>query len=102
MTDDGFMSGDPFAAFDAKLTMFALANGVDLSKGEGYRRLEWYADGRERAILLDAASEGGFHVGVVAWTSGMDDAVRAALHGAVGVDEVMAALEEAVEAANAL
>jgi hypothetical protein len=102
MTDGDWMGGDAFASIDAKLTMFALANGVDLAKGEGYRRLEWYADGRERAIVLEATPEGRFRVGVVSWTSGADDAMHAGLHEAVLPEELSPVLEEAIEAANAL
>jgi hypothetical protein len=47
MTDDVQASGGSFAEMDPRLTVFALANGVDLSKREGYRRLEWFSDGFE-------------------------------------------------------
>ena len=42
MSDGAQSSADatgPFDAIDPRLNMFALANGMDLSKGEGYRRL---------------------------------------------------------------
>lgn len=103
MTDGGWIGENPFAEVDAKLTMFALANGVDLSKADDYRRLEWYAEGRERAILIDAAEDGALHVSILSWRSG--DAQNA-LHAPVGEnvppEDLMAVLEEAVEAANAL
>lgn len=31
-----------FDALDPRMTVFALANGIDMEKGDGYRRLEWF------------------------------------------------------------
>ena len=46
--------GDPFELVDSKLTIYALANGMDLIKEPGVRRLAWYRDGREREVRIVA------------------------------------------------
>jgi hypothetical protein len=101
---DGIQSEDPgFGSIDPKLTMFALANGVDLSKSDVHRRLEWYSDGFERGILIELTDEGTFDIGVFKWTSGgADSATPVALHVGVGADEVVKHLDPAVESANGL
>jgi len=72
--DDARTVGDAFAAIDSKLTVFALANGVDLAKGEDHRRLEWYSDGVERGIVI-ATDGAGFGLALLKWKSGQADAV---------------------------
>ena len=58
--------GSPFDEVDAKLTIYALANGMDLVKAAGFRRLEWYRDARDRGILVSVAPGGS--LGVAAQT----------------------------------
>ena len=101
---DGIQSGNSaFEAIDPKLTMFALANGVDLSKSDEHRRLEWYSDGFERGIVIELTDDGTFDIGVFKWTSGgADSATPVALHVGVATDDVMHHLDPAVEAANGL
>ena len=60
---------ESFETIDAQLTMFALANGMDLSKGEGYRRLEWFLEGFERAIMIESENPESFRVRVMSWPS---------------------------------
>ena len=83
--------------------MFALANGMDLSKGEDYRRLEWFSEGLERGILIRPADGGAFDVDVMAWRNGRPDERRdgSATEGA-GIDEISSVLTRAIDIANAL
>ena len=101
---DGIQSGNSaFEAIDPKLTMFALANGVDLSKGEGHRRLEWFSDGFERGILIEVDDDGAFDIAVFKWASGdVELAKPEPFHIGVAADEVLVQLDPAVEATNAL
>ena len=101
---DGIQSEDlDFGAIDPKLTVFALANGVDLSKGDGHRRLEWYSDGFERGILIERTDEGTFDIAVFKWTTGgVESAKPEALQVGVSPGEVVRHLDPAVEAANGL
>ena len=101
---DGIQSEDlGFGSIDPKLTVFALSNGVDLSKGERHRRLEWYSDGFERGILIELADEGTFDIAVFKWASGgVESAKPEALQVGVGADEVVKHRDPAVEAANGL
>ena len=94
--------GGPFAELDPKLTVFALANGVDLAKGEDHRRLEWFADGFERGILIALASPG-FGLALFKWKTNDDDAgPPTVFRESVAAAEVVSLLDAAVEAANAL
>ncbi len=93
----------PFAEIDPKLTVFALANGLDLTKADGHRRLEWFSDGFERAIRIDAVGEGRYGVAVFRWKSGSDElGDPAPVREAVDATGVVGVLDEAVEAANGL
>lgn len=100
--DEARTDGDAFAAIDPKLTVFALANGVDLARGEHHRRLEWYSDGFERGILI--ATDGtGFGIALLKWKSGQADAAEPeGFREGVSLEDVMKLLGEAVDAANAL
>ena len=105
MTDeaDPGISGGAFAAIDAKLTVFALANGMDLSKGPDYRRLEWFSDGLERAILIRPGNPDAFDLTVMSWPTGRsDEREETSADASVEVGRLPAALTEAIDAANAL
>jgi len=100
---DGVQSPDAFEAIDPKLTMFALANGMDLSKGGDYRRLEWFSEGLERGILLRPTDDGDFAVDVMAWRNGRPDEVTVGnADEGVPPDAVTSVLTEAINAANTL
>jgi hypothetical protein len=100
---DAVAGGGLFEGLDPKLTVFALANGMDLAKGEGYRRLEWFTEGLERGILIEPAGSGRVRVIALTWKTGHADRL---------VDDVVAddtppegvtkLLDGAIEAANAL
>ncbi len=101
--DDARADGDAFTAIDPKLTVFALANGVDLAKGERYRRLEWFADGFERGILLATDGSGSYRVSVLKWKSGSaEEASPEPFRDGVAAGDVTGILDDAIEAANAL
>jgi len=94
--------GDGLAALDAGLTIFALANGVDLTRGPNERRLAWHADGMEREILL-TGTPGAIDVAVRAWPYGDAAAARSeAVAQGMGEAEVRKILDRAVEQANRL
>jgi hypothetical protein len=94
---------EPFGAIDPKLTMFALANGMDLAKGEGYRRLEWFMDGLERGILLRIGPDGGFAVSTLVWKTGKAvDALDVPVASGLATEAVTGALSDAVEVANGM
>ncbi len=42
-----------FDALDPRMTVFALANGIDMEKGDGYRRLEWFKRDRSYNCPID-------------------------------------------------
>ena len=93
----------PFGAIDARLTVFALANGMDLSKGEDYRRLEWFTEGLERGILIEAVDSARFDVKVLCWRTGHAEELSvAAVDDAVEADDVTKLILEAIETANGL
>jgi hypothetical protein len=95
--------GEAFAEIDPKLTVFALANGVDLARGEGYRRLEWYSDGFERGIMIAADGDGRYGIALLKWKSGHAGAAEPeSFHDAVQRSDLVGLLDDAVEAANAL
>ena len=97
----------PFDGIDPTLTIFALANGMDLDKNGGVRRLEWYRDGHDRGILLTAAPDGTVSVTAQAWKRGDEASVRRApVREHVPPDELAGSLtsllERGLEAANGL
>ena len=93
---------DAFEAIDPRLNVFALANGMDLTKEAGSRRLEWFTDGLERGIVIEVR-EDGFRVGVASWRTGSTEIVReASVGGALSSDDVMGILDSSIEAANRL
>jgi hypothetical protein len=104
MKDEARSSGGGlFERLDPKLTVFALANGMDLAKGDGYRRLEWFTEGLERGILVEAADAGTFRVAAMSWKTGRAEQ-RSQAHVAEGLeaDRVPKVLDGAIETANAL
>lgn len=111
MTADGRDLGEgtgegPFEAVDSKLTIFALANGMDLNKSEGVRRLEWYRDGHERGILLTAAPDGTISITAQAWKRDDTSLRSTSMADHLGPEELArdltSLLEGGLEAANAL
>lgn len=103
MEDGTEAGGGRFDGIDSNLTVFALANGLDLAKGEDHRRLEWFSEGLERGIVLSADDGGGFDVHVVSWRSGSPEhRVEAPVAEGLSADEVRDALSDAIETANGL
>jgi hypothetical protein len=112
MTADGRsreedVGGGAFDGIDAKLTIFALANGMDLDKNGDVRRLSWYRDGHDRGILLAAGEDGAISVSAQAWRRGDDTSMRSApIREALEpaeLDRVLTSLlEKGLEEANAL
>ncbi|MDH3270937.1 MAG: hypothetical protein OEN56_06370 [Gemmatimonadota bacterium] len=102
--DEAKHEGDgPFDRLDPELTVFALANGLDLAKSDDYRRLEWFSEGLERAILIYCDETGRLHLQAMTWRSGKTEARSERTVGdALAVDEVKGALERAIEIANEL
>lgn len=102
--EEGMHSGGGhFEAIDSNLTVFALANGVDLYRGDGHRRLEWFTEGLERGILIEARESGRFRVRALTWRSGEPEArSEASVAEELGVDEMKGVLAEAIEVANGL
>jgi len=97
----------PFGVVDPRLTIYALANGMDLVKDEGTRRLEWYRDGRERGILVEATDGGTLRVTAQAWSREDASSMAALPQGPPHAPEALAKniaaiLEQALEAANGL
>jgi hypothetical protein len=69
--DSSAVAGDGGATFEVlgpKLTIYALANGMDLTKQAAVRRLEWYHDGQERGIAIEATGAGMVSIRALAWT----------------------------------
>lgn len=102
--------GEPGAAFeilDPRLTIYALANGMDLNKEPSARRLEWYYDGMDRGITVEVTDGGCLVVTALAWvreTSGSlrTRAWRADLTAEELAQSLSSVLEGATEAANEL
>jgi len=99
-------SGSPFESVDPRLTVYALANGMDLTKEAGFRRLEWYRDGRDRGILVTATADDALDVTAMAWSGDPAAAQQASLRTAIAPDDLVThltiVLDGATEAANTL
>ncbi len=94
---------DLFEAIDPGLNVFALANGMDLSKGSGFRRLEWFTEGLERGILIEADGDAGFRLGVLSWPTGSTEiGARASVAGALSAEDLIGQLQAAIDTANEL
>ena len=92
-----------FESIDPKLNVFALANGMDLAKDPGQRRLEWFTEGLERAIVIEKDGDSAFRVAVVSWRTGSKEITgRAPVGEAIPASELMALLDPAIETANGL
>ncbi len=97
----------PFGVLDGKLNIYALANGMDLIKEPGRRRLGWYREGMERAIDVEPSGDGTMSVTALCWkTNDPSTERRAPQRERVPPEdlaaELSAILEAALEAANAL
>lgn len=93
----------PWEDVDPRLNVFALANGMDLSKGEGFRRLEWFSEGRERGIFIECGEDSTFRVSVLSWESGStDERHQSTLGSGLSARDLSVALAGAIDAANAL
>ena len=92
-----------FEAIDPKLNMFALANGMDLIKADGSRRLIWFMGGLERGLEIVVGPNGDFAVTGSAWpTKSPDDATTTFLSDSVTDSDLTATLEQGIEVTNAL
>ena len=97
------VEGRAFDAIDPKLTVFALANGMDLTKQGGYRRLEWFTDGLERGIVIETGPGGVYSVAVSAWPYGGEEAThRATVAEGIEASGIVDVLGSAIEKANGL
>lgn len=66
--------GGPFELIDPELTIYALANGMDLAKEADARRLGWYREGRERQIrIATVGGREGFSLVASAWRTGDEE-----------------------------
>jgi len=105
MTDaaDPSAGGNAFAPIDPKLTIFALANGIDLLKSEGLRRLVWFREGLERALEIRSVDEGMYSIKAASWrTKALDEAATATVSEGVPVSNLSEKLEAGIEVANNL
>jgi hypothetical protein len=105
MTEDAQVQpdGGAFEAIDPKLTVFALANGMDLAKEEGSRRLSWFAEGLERGLRIGPGTGDAFVVTALAWRiNAPDDVADARVGDDILPADLTARLEQAIDAANAL
>ena len=95
-----------FGTVDAKLTVYALANGMDLIKGDDFRRLEWYLDSMDRGILVSVTPAGTIEVAAMAWSGDVAAARHEAVGDAIATEDFVADLTNvlagAIERANAL
>lgn len=99
--------GGPFEVLDPKLNIYALANGMDLTKEPSSRLLGWYRDGLERGILLESGPDGTVSVTALCWKTNDLASTRRAPHREAVSAEALAAdlsvvLESALQAANSL
>lgn len=102
--DDGTAGeGGHFEAIDSSLTVFALANGLDLAKTEAHRRLEWFSEGLERGIVVEVGAAGGYDVRVMTWRSGKtEDRTERVVAEAMSGADLRTMLSDAIETANGL
>lgn len=95
--------GGPFEVIDPKLTVFALANGMDLAKEERSRRLSWFTDGLERGLQIESGRDGAYVVTAMAWRiSTPEDVTVSPVSDDVALADLTATLDGAIPAANAL
>lgn len=102
-TQAGHSGDSVFDALDPRLTVYALANGMDLAKGPKYRRLEWFTEGLERGIMIEAQADGTVTVDVLCWKTGKTEHLATeSLHSGITAEEASGVLDAAIERANAL
>lgn len=102
MSDETDTGGGRFDGIDSNLTVFALANGLDLIRGDDRRRLEWFSEGLERGVLIEAV-DGGFRVLALTWRSGQSEIRSESLVAeALSGDDLRTALPGAIDTANGL
>jgi hypothetical protein len=95
-------------AVDRKLNVFALANGMDLSRRGRTRVLEWYRDGLERRIRVEPSEGGTWSIRAAATRYGgaPDAEALRTLESALDLDQVLDRFTEllagAMDAANAI
>lgn len=93
----------PFGTIDARLNVFALANGMDLTKGAAHRRLEWFKEGLERGIRIDAEAAGSFGVRVMSWRTGAEESnAESSVGSGLTAEAIGLLLSDIIETANAL
>jgi hypothetical protein len=103
----GDAGGTVFEVLDPRLTIYALANGMDLVRLPEGRRLEWYRDGRDRGILIEDAGSGSVSVRALTWKRSDPESDRAQEYTPLIDAEELASslssvLDGALEAANRL
>ena len=104
----GGPAGTGFGEVDAKLNVYALANGMDLVKLDRARELEWYKDGRDRGILVQLSDGGRLTVSATAIIdrrkegTGLMEVVERDLNPSELTESFSEVLDRATELANAL
>ncbi len=102
MSDETDTGGGRFDGIDSNLTVFALANGLDLIRGDDRRRLEWFSEGLERGVLI-VAVDGGYRVLALTWRSAQPELRSESLVAeTLSSDDLRAALPGAIDTANGL
>lgn len=104
---EGNAGSTVFEVLDPRLTIYALANGMDLVRLAEGRRLEWYRDGRDRGILIEDAGSGSVSVRALTWKRSDPDSDRSETHTPLIAAQELAGslsavLDGALEAANRL
>jgi hypothetical protein len=96
-------------AVDRKLNVFALANGIDLTRLGDARVLAWYRDGMERGVRVEpGGGDGTWAIRATAAPDGRTPAraVVRTLESALDVGQILSRFKElmagALDAANAL
>lgn len=103
VAQSGSTGAADFGALDPRLTVYALANGMDLAKGPRYRRLEWFTEGLERGIMIEVQADGTLTVDVLCWKTGQAEKLATEnIDSGLAVEAVGALLDPAIERANAL
>ena len=101
------MATGPFEKVDPKLTIFALANGMDLVKDDPSERvLSWYREGRERAIVISSREADSLTLSAAAWATNHGGNRTEKEIRQIPTDELTGSLskilDEVIEAANHL
>ena len=92
-----------FEAVDPKLNVFALANGMDLTKSDDSRSLEWFTEGLERSLPIEPDGTATFSVHARAWKpKSPDEVTEESLGEEVSAEDLMSLFTTGIESANAL